>query len=189
MAKVAYIIPGLGETIRSKGYAQISKSFKSNGYIVIPIKISWKYKTMTDYIEEFLTQQKHAPDDDVTIFGFSFGAFIAYCSAPQIKPQRLILASLSPYFKEDLKTLRRSWKAFMGKHRIADFRNYSFDRLSKQIQNCDITLLSGEFESYELIHRVTDAHKKLKNSTWITLEKTKHDISQKKYIETLKDII
>jgi len=190
MSNILYIIPGLGQTSTSPGYPAIIKHVQKQGYTVIPLQISWKYRTMSDYMAEFRAQAtKHTKDDNITLLGFSFGAYIAFLAATEIPVDNLLLCSLSPYFKEDLPTLRRSWKAYMGKHRIGDFKNYSFDKLSQKIAAKNITLIHGEFECYELIHRVHDAQKKLKHAKVIPLEKTKHDISQKIYINTIKKLL
>jgi len=44
------------------------------------------------------------------IIGFSFGAMVAFIASQKIRPKKLILCSLSPYFNEDLKKLRKGWK-------------------------------------------------------------------------------
>ena len=76
MNKVVYIIPGFGYSTRQKAYKEIAKYFKSKGIKPIPVNISWKYKVMSDYIEEFMKKYKDGKNNKVYIIGFSFGAFI-----------------------------------------------------------------------------------------------------------------
>lgn len=188
MNKVVYIIPGFTESTNLNEYKQIVKIFKSHNFKVIPITITWKFKTMSNYVEEFLSQLSHKKTDEVYLFGFSFGAMIAFISASKIQTKMIYLCSLSPYFKEDLKFLKKSWKNYIGKKRFDDFKNFSFNKLSKII-NCKTILLLGDKEPIEVNKRVNDANKKIKNSELFIGNNTKHDISQKEYISKLSEII
>lgn len=188
MNKVIYIIPGFSEKVNLSGYKYIIKSFKSKEFKVIPIKITWKYKVMSDYVDEFFSQLSHKKSDDVYILGFSFGAMIAFISAVKLKPKMLFLCSLSPYFKEDLKFMKKSWRVNTGKKRIEDLKKFSFQKLVKDI-HCKTLLIVGEKDSKELQKRVNDAHKKIENSELIIINSVKHNISQKKYLEKLDEII
>src|SRR3989344_4182526 len=151
MSKVVYIISGFTEKINLKGYQQAIKFFKSRNYRVVPIKIYWKYKVMSDYVDDFL-------------------------------------CSLSPYFKEDLRFLKKSWRNRVGKKRLEDLKNFSFQKLVKDI-TCKTLLIVGEKELKELHKRVDDAHKKIKNSELFIASNAKHEISQKEYIDKLHEVI
>ncbi|OGH84918.1 MAG: hypothetical protein A2493_00390 [Candidatus Magasanikbacteria bacterium RIFOXYC12_FULL_33_11] len=188
MSKVIYIIPGFGQNTKMKGYTELIKFFKTKKFKVVPIKITWKHKVMSDYVTEFQTQLIHKKEDDVYLFGFSFGAMIAFISADKIKPKDLLLASLSPYFKEDLKYNRPAWSKYLGKKRMKDFENFSFNKLSKII-NCKTFLFAGEKEVKELFRTVNDAHKKLNKSELVIIKNAEHDISKKEYIGELKEVI
>ena len=188
MSKVVYIIPGFTEEVKLKGYQKAIKFFKSRNFKVIPIKISWKYKVMSDYVDEFFCQLSHKKNDDVYLFGFSFGAMIAFISAVKLKPKMLFLCSLSPYFKEDLKFLKKSWENRVGKRRIDDLKNFSFQDLVKDI-DCKTFLIIGGKEQKELHRRANDAHKKIKDSELFIASDVKHEISQKEYINKLHEII
>ncbi len=188
MNKIVYIIPGFTEKVNLKGYQQIIKFFKSKNFKVIPIKISWQYKVMSNYVDEFFSQLSHQQNDEVYLFGFSFGAIIAFISAVRIKPKILLLCSLSPYFNEDLKSLKKSWKNRIGKKRMEDLKKFSFNKLVKNI-NCKTILVAGKNEGKELDTRVNDAHNKIKKSELIIIDGAKHEISQKEYIDKLHKII
>lgn len=114
MIKVVYIIPGFTDKIGQKKYTRIIPLFKAKGFKTIPITISWKNKTMSGYVEQFLQRYNPTPKDKVYLFGFSFGAMIAFISssAGQTKPKRMILCSLAPFFKEDLPFLKKSEKRY-----------------------------------------------------------------------------
>ena len=188
MSKVIYIIPGFTETVNLKGYQRAIKSFKSKDFKVVPIKITWKYNVMSDYIDEFFCQLSHKKSDEVYIFGFSFGAMIAFISTIKLKPKMLFLCSLSPYFKEDLKSLKKSWINMVGKKRIADLKRFSFQELAKNI-SCKTLLIAGEKESREVYVRVNDANKRIRNSELLIVAGAKHEISEKEYITKLNEVI
>lgn len=188
MNKVVYIIPGFTEKVSLKGYQQAIKYFKSRNFKVVPIKITWKHKVMSNYVNEFFCQLLHKKSDEVYLFGFSFGAMIAFISAVKLKPKMLFLCSLSPYFKEDLKFLKKPWTNRDGKKRIEDLKNFSFKELAKDI-NCKTILIVGEKEPQELHKRMNDAHKKIKNFELFIVNGAKHNISQKEYVDKLYQVI
>jgi len=102
--KKIYIIPGFGETTRMKNYREIKSLAKSNGYEIISVKINWYMdKTMSDYIKE--VEQQIPCDEPSVIFGFSFGAFIAYSISKQYIMSDFIFCSTSPYFKSNIKNI------------------------------------------------------------------------------------
>jgi len=188
MKKIAYIIPGFTENIKDKGYREVVKSFEARNYQAVLVRISWKYKVMSDYVDEFLDQVTHNNNDKACFFGFSFGAMIALISATRLDIQSLFLFSLSPFFKEDLKNLPKYIKKDIGKKRLEDFEKYSFKELAEQI-NCRTILAAGEREHRYLLGRVEDAHNKIKESELFIINKAKHNISQKEYRNKLREII
>jgi len=186
MKKVAYIIPGFGESIKEKPYSQISSFFIKNGINPILIKINWKYRVMSNYIKQFKKQAKIKNPN--YIFGFSFGAIIALICANEIKPKKLILCSLSPYFKEDLLKLKPSWIKLSGKRQLEDLKNYSFNKISKKIKSKTI-LIYGDKEGKETKIKSREANQKIKNSELIVISNARHDISQKIYLDKIKEVI
>jgi len=186
MNKIIYIIPGFSHRLGL--YKKIIESFDKQGFRTVPIKISWKCRVMSDYVEEFLSQLIHTKKDKVYLFGFSLGAMIALISSVKIKPNGLILCSLSPYFREDLNKIRESWKNFMGKRRISDYKKFSFNKISKTCKS-KVYLIYGTEESKELRLRVVDANKRVKNSQLVVVEGCKHDISDKRYIKAVQKVI
>ncbi|MFH1364260.1 MAG: hypothetical protein ABIH52_01260 [Candidatus Aenigmatarchaeota archaeon] len=187
MAKVVYIIPGFTGNTRLEGYQRVMKYFKSQDIRSIPVNISWKYKTMSDYIKQFMNQYKETRDE-VYLFGFSYGAMIALISSIKINPRKLFLCSLSPFFKEDLRYLKKSWKKRYGKKRLEDFKNFSFNDIAKQIK-CEVVLFAGNKEYQDVLRRVDDASRKFKNNKLIIAKGARHNILQDEYSQTLKQYI
>lgn len=188
MGKIVYIIPGFAEDINVKGYQEVIKSFKAQSFRVVPVEISWKYRVVSDYVDEFLGQVSHNKNDEVCLFGFSFGAMIAFISAAEIDPRILFLCSLSPFFKEDLENLPKYVKKDIGKKRLEDLGRYSFKELVEKI-DCRTILVAGEKEPRDLLERVKNTHKKIKDSELFIINKARHNISQKEYWNELCEII
>lgn len=184
--KIVYIIPGFGHSKSNKNYSKISSLFKSTKSVVIDIK--WKNKVFSDYIKYFEKQLIHKNSDEVYLLGFSFGAIIAFISASKLKPKKLFLCSLSPYFKEDLSKMKKSWKSWFGKKRIEDIQKYNFDKIAKNI-NSKTYILAGGKEGSELLLRSKKANMKIKKSKLIIMSNVKHNIFQKEYLEELRKLI
>ena len=188
MRKVAYIIPGFTEYINEKKYIKIAGFFKSRGIKPILTQITWKYKTMSDYVDEFLDKYEEIDNQEVYLFGFSLGSMISFIASNKIRPKALILCSLSPYFNEDLKYVKKWWAGMVGKRRMKDYRNHSFNKIAKTNRS-KIILIAGSKEPKEVGRRVKDANKKLKNSKLIIVEGAKHDIKNKDYMKTIQRVI
>ena len=185
MKKIAYIIPGSGEYSNESAYKKIGHFFKNKGIKPVPVKIKWDYKTMTDYVNQFKKIANKNPD---YVLGFSFGAMIAFITANDVKPKCLILCSLSPWFKEDLPYIPKRWRRYVGKKLWKDLNKYSFNKIVKN-NKLKVILLVGEKEGKECIRRAKLANKKLEHSKLITIEKTRHKMSDERYLNKIKEVI
>jgi hypothetical protein len=185
MNKIAYIIAGYGESPASRpGYRKIAKMFKEQGFKVVQVKIKWKYKAIIPfekYTEQFLKQYKEA--DETCILGFSFGAIIALASGVELKPTSLILCSLSPYFKEDLKTIPPSWLKWYRKQYDTE---YVFKDLASQIVSKTYLLMGSKEEPFP---RVLDAKRKIKGSKLLVAKGAGHNPSHKEYLNQVSSVI
>ena len=187
MNKIAYIIPGFRESNKQAPYKKIAGYFNSVGIEPIPIDISWKYKTLSDYIEQFFKVYKKNDKSEVYLLGFSYGAMVSFVASTKIKPKMQIICSLSPWFKEYLPYMRRYYE-MQGKRRVEDHKNYSLEEISKKITSKTIILV-GDKEIKECIRIAKDANKRIKNSELIMIKNGKHMITQKEYQDTLERLI
>jgi len=188
MKKVAFLIPGFFDTTELLGYQEITKKLKSEGFEVVNANITWKFKTISDYIAEFIKIYTESKGNYNLVLGFSFGAMIAYLSAEQLNPDKLYLCSLSPYFKEDFNDPKANYEKYIGKKRLKDFKNYSFDEYIKRL-HCEITLFLGDSEIPEVVSRVELARSKLKGAKFIGIKNVDHDISKNNYFEAINNEI
>ena len=111
---------------------------------------------------------------------------IAFLTAKQIKPKVLILCSLSPYFKDDLKDLKPAWVKWWRNNFIDS--DYSFTKIAPEI-NSKTYIVVWDKESKNCLNRARDAKKKLKNAKLIIIKGAEHNITQKKYLVVVKKLI
>lgn len=102
----------------------------------------------------------------------------------------MYVCSLSPFFKEDLNIIPKSWKSILGKKRVEDFSTISFNEI---IQNwyapSNVYLFYGEKEYPQLIERVEKAHTKIQQSQLISIPKCGHQFSHNNYLKMIKENI
>ena len=125
----AYLIPGNKEDLKSRNYQAVLNMYKELGYEPKFVPIDWKYKTIDDWIKQVRSKIPKKDLADSLLSGFSFGSMIALTVASQVNPKRLLLFSLSPYFKEDF-PLPKSYVNWAGKRRIENFKKVSFNKLA-----------------------------------------------------------
>ncbi len=190
MKKVVYIIPEYLGSLSNPAYKSILSVFKQVGIKPIPVELQWKRRIMTQYVSEFMDIYNAAKKegDQTYLFGFSYGAYIAFLAAIKIKPKAVFLCSISPYFKEDLNDLYKSWIRMSGKARIIDHKKYVFDSLAKKF-NSKAFIFVGDAEQWQLMRRAKIAHKLIKNSKLIIIPKARHRIGQREYQNAIKNII
>lgn len=188
MKKVAIIIPGFGCNGRPE-YKKIASFFKEKGIKPLPLNINWKRTSVSDWFPEALNfYEQNCKGEEVYMLGFSFGAMIALLLAQQVKVKKLFVCSLSPYFKEDLPFLKEWWKKSLGKKKIRDFSNLSFSKI-KIPSTTTVYLIKGSLEGAEIDRRFDQAKKKFKPKKSVSIESVNHDISDKKYLETIKNLL
>lgn len=116
------IIPGFGESESEEAYIQLKEDIQSySGSIVEFYNPIWDRRTVRHWINDFKNKFKDVDLSQFTVIGFSMGAYITLALSKEQKFKKIILASLSPYFKENLKQLPEDALKFMGKNRIKDF--------------------------------------------------------------------
>ncbi len=190
MRKVVYIIPEYMGSPSDSAYRKVGTIFQSIGIKPIGISITWKRRTMTQYVNEFMEKYNKIKkrNEEVYLFGFSYGANVAFIAATQIKPKAVIMGSLSPFFKEDLKYAYKSWLRGVGKTRVADHRNQSFNSFAKKFKSRALIFV-GEKEWEQCHRRARIAHKLIKNSKLIVVPSARHKLQQKEYQAAVKKYV
>ncbi|MFA6094741.1 MAG: hypothetical protein WC757_02530 [Candidatus Paceibacterota bacterium] len=190
MKKIAYIIPGYGEShLKQRGYNKVAKFFEARGVTPIHVEIGWgrnKPERFSEYAEQFLKQYKKQKGVETYILGFSYGATLAFLTAHKTKPKAFIFCSLSPYFEEDLIHLKPSWVKWFRKSFTES--DYSFTKLALKIKTRTY-LIAGDDEGKEVMSRAKDAKRKLCDSSLAIARGAKHKIGQEEYLKTIRRVI
>lgn len=189
MQDVAYIIPGFGESRKTRGYDRIDGLFRTKGIRPVHVKIDWHARaprSFKDYIHQFRKQYKRPAHANVYVLGFSYGAVTALLAEPATHPDVLILCSLSPYFKEDLAKLKPRWLAWWRKN-FKD-SDHSFGEIAPKIK-ARTFLIAGDKEGPELERRVRSARRTIKRSSLTIARGAKHSIGQKEYLVAVQKVI
>jgi pimeloyl-ACP methyl ester carboxylesterase len=185
--KTAYIIPGYKENVHGEGYAKIISLFERQNTKVVPVNIQWEYRTFSNYVSQLLAQIKSNHRQPI-LLGFSFGAVVAFLSAPLVHPEKLYLCSLSPFFKEDLSMASKQSLKSLGKKRKREMEKISFHESARRV-TCATTLIVGSAEEPAVILRTQEASKLIKSSTLTIADGASHCVSDPKYFNTLRNLI
>lgn len=185
--KVVFIIPGFRQSPASTAYKKLAKILKNEGYHPILVKIPWKNSTISENAEFFMKRFKKTEAAKKYILGFSYGAMIAFLVSTKVRTSGLILCSLSPYFKEDISSIKTRGTSILMRQRYDDFSKLHCSTLSKKIKTKQVVMLYGTLEARSLIRRVTDTFGKIegKNKKLISIKKTDHNIGDKKYLQVI----
>lgn len=186
-ATTLFVIPGFKEKIEDKQYRQLKKLFVQKGFSVKMVPITWSYRCLSDWVlefEDFFAQHKGEKN---YVLGFSYGAMIALLAAKHVRPNKLFLCSLSPYFQEDIAKIPSRWKSFIGKKRTQDFKNFSFAQAVDGLRVKTIVFLgSAEANKFSLLKaRCEAAATLLPNAKLVVIKGASHDIGNTHYQQAL----
>lgn len=188
MNKIIFIIPWFRQNTKIKWFVEIISFLKENNFEVIEVEITWNKKVMSDYLKEFLEifYKTNAKWKEIYLLWFSFWAFISFLASNNVKIDWLFLCSLSPYFKEDLDKIPKTWKKYLWKNRVSNFENISFNEIVKKIE-CETFIFYWDKEPKRVWERAKKANQEIKNSKLIKIEWWFHDIWQEIYLEKVKN--
>lgn len=168
--KTIFIIPGYRHLPTNKAYKEIVKLLKKEGYYPIVVNLSWKSTNFLQNTEIFLKKYKKINRKKKYILGFSFGAMVGFLASTKVDVSGVILCSLSPYFKEDLKSSSLQSKI-----------------LAKRIKARQVLMLYGSKEEWSLRKRVNETfdHIKHTNKYLFSIKSAEHNIGDKRYLQTI----
>jgi pimeloyl-ACP methyl ester carboxylesterase len=195
--QTVFILAGfdLHDTASSTDYSRLRKGLKRKDYNIVPVDISWYHKTPSKYVKEFIYFYEQHKTNRNIIIGNSFGAVIAFLSAPTLKPDELYLCSLSPFFKEDRHKRPDNYAIrYFGKRRMEDLWSYSADAVASDISQTTTKtfVLYGQKEhvtSPLLVARCKDTASKIKRASLTEIANAPHDMSNSVYSDALIAIV
>ena len=189
MSKTFFLIPGYGESEKTAPYPQLKEMLEGYGFDVHIVPIPWDPGVMSDYVDEFKAFFQEHKGTKNYVLGFSFGAMIAFISAPEIQPDMLILCSMSPFFVENLestpKHIREFWEE---KGKMDDFQNFSYKWIVQRWKGPTVFFF-GTKETAFLRASVDVIHKKSKKSWIYPIEEADHNIAHPAYIQFLEEFL
>lgn len=164
--------------------------FSKLGFDVKIFAADWEYHVMSDYISDFKDFYNKNKGTKNYLLGFSYGAMIALLTAKYLQPDRLYLCSLSPYFKEDMSTLRQDWRKKTGMRRCSDFLNHNFKQATKNLSIPTVVLYGAEegVKYPTLKKRCEAAHKTLVKSKLVVVKGAPHKIDHPEYIKAIQSL-
>ena len=186
--KKLFIVPGFGESVRSKNYRPVINDAKMLGFTNIPIHIRWKLHVPMSYFirqaEEKILAAVPMPED--YILGFSFGAYIIAVLALKKKFKGYIFCSLSPYFKDDLQYIPEETKKYFGKIFMNSLSQYSFPKNS----NGRAWFIVGDKDWNIAIQRTHKAYRMWKGEKEIhVIKSVGHELWNERYAKKIKTIL
>lgn len=184
----ALIVPGFGEDIHNASYRKIIHFFKDKRIHAELVHITWKHNTISDFILQVMKECRKHSKSRIYLMGYSYGAFIAFLTAPFIGPHRLFLCSPSPFFKEDVRDLEPSLLRFLGKRRLKEIQKISLRAWSKFIPPHAVITVGSE-EHPQVVHRAKHAHQLLRGSLLRIVRGADHKLNDPAYIKTIKTLI
>ena len=188
MKKNLFIIPGFTHQATEKPYDWLDVHYKKQGFMIQKVPIKWSHCVMSDYVEEFKRLYDERKVETNYVLGFSFGAMIACITAAELKPDKLALCSLSPYFKEDLSSLKSSWKECIGKRRLLDFKKYHFEKIYPKIHSETFVFYGEKEVKYpSLKKRCEEAAASIRNTRLVVVPDAPHDIDHPNYQKAIKN--
>src|ERR1044072_2581502 len=132
--KKAFLTRGfhLGTSAADTDFRDVRETVERCGYEVAPVPFTWNRKTMTRYVEEFVRFYEQHKGTQNIIIGHSFGAVAALASTKSLRPDLLVLCSLSACFKEDLpeQDARNGLMKRMRQRRRKDFGRFTGKKLA-----------------------------------------------------------
>lgn len=197
--KNLFLISGLNiqYTAADPEYADMRVALAATGYKVIPFGRTWRRTNPTDFANEFKEfYAKYKSKEGNIVVGNSFGAVVTLITALDLKPDMIVLCSLSPFFREDR---NKDWPTAdhmrrLGKRRLKDISQYSVKALANGLNDSEIAvkILYGEIEkSYltVLVARSKNLSKLLPKADLVEVPNAPHSFRQPEYWQGIVKVL
>lgn len=193
--KQAFLISGfnMSQNASYDKYSALRQAIASKGYKVVPVPIFWNHTTVAQYCDKFVDFYNKNKAEENIVIGGSYGAMVTFLTAAELRPDRIFVCSLSPYFKEDKdKTTEQYRIKRFGKRRANAQQYLSAKETAAKINkaNVPVVLMYGEKEKQildgGLVRRVKETAKDLKNCKLVEIPDAPHQFRNSHYIEAIK---
>ncbi len=188
--KIAVIFTGVGQQTTNLEYTKIGRYYLSKGITPIYVDIDWR-RVGLNHLSETADQLGAVictsfPHSKVYLFGFSFGAVMAYKVSERIASEQALLCSMSPVFDEDRKLQQFPFKQLLGL-----ITNDSKQKLTfAHSRSKGIILLYGEHDSFLINPRMIYFRKNsIANNVSVIVKDAHHDVSGGSYLRAIKTYV
>lgn len=134
------LIPGFGEPATDAPYPTLRKKLEHKFQVSIHTP-RWSYATASMWLRDLEKSLNAFETAHVTVVSFSLGAYITLLASEAHPFKKIILCSLSPFFKEQMPKMPKGARVFFGKRRVLDFSTHS---IPKTIKSPAIFLFGSE---------------------------------------------
>jgi len=194
--KTVFIIRGFAfnSTAADANFKSLRDMLSEHDYRVLPAPMMWNGQTLTSYVAKFVQFYELEKGTQNMLMGGSFGAMASFIAAPLVKPDHLVLCSLSAFFREDLSNYDKQYLINMfGSRRAEDLRTHSAPAIASQVMQAKVntTMVYGEKEKVmypHLVARVRDTAAALHTSP-IELSGAGHKMREPEYVAGLKSVL
>ncbi len=192
--KTAFLIAGfsMNRTAADERYDGLRKAIARKGYKVIPVPFVWNYTTVARYADKFVAFYDQHKSDYNVVIGNSYGAMAAFLAAPRTMPDKLLLCSLSPFFKEDTAKTTEAYRLkTFGKKRNDAMAHLSAKQIAKAVNRTGtkVVMLYGEEEKTlypHLVERVKSTAKDLTNAELVEIPGAPHPFHEPVYVRGIE---
>lgn len=177
--KVVYILPGFLQKPTENQYLNIGIFYQQHGIRPVPVEIDWRKGPFSSYVQTFQEGYPVNEGEERYIFGFSFGAIVAFLDAGQRSYKHALLSSLPAYFKEDIEFVKT--RRAISKRWEEDIASLDFNLLATKVTG-PVSLVVGQFDRPELIVRNQRLFELLSGTKGLTIvQGVGHDLSDPTY--------
>jgi hypothetical protein len=186
----AIIIPDYGDT-EDERYKALEALFK--GHEIKPhfAPILWRRSVFTQNIAQFADYYARFDRRTLVIFGYGIGAMVGFVQSAIRPPQALILASMAPWFAEDIPGRATTHKVQHGSGRVGNYQKYAFSDIAPKISS-QTWVLYNEGQSRRLPQlrvRAEAVRSNVAGSTLTLVPGDMQDFSGPDYQKSLLDLI
>jgi pimeloyl-ACP methyl ester carboxylesterase len=157
-------------------------AFRSAGVRAVGVDIKWQRSIMSRYVEELVIRVRSDKNRNYYILGHSYGAMAALIAASHhLRPRRLFLCSLSPYFSDFISKDKAAMERELGKRRARDFANIHFRMIIRNIR-ARTELFVGDNESASVVKIARRTHRSVPGARLVVVKNAAHKLDNENYL-------
>jgi hypothetical protein len=189
ISRIVLIIPGKMQKTSDEAYHKVGNYYVSKGITPVFIDINWEDVGLNDIAIAASQVSKEImniyPDKHIYLFGFSFGAAIAYKISESIHPDHVVLCSMSPVFEED-----RPYHIFPFRQIIGILSDYPSNQLSyNHNEGKCFVFLYGNHDSFLLNKSIIENRKSVFSCNKTIIVKDAGHKLEASYLEAIKAVV